>query len=561
MASPSELKPTDLAKQALRRLAQSRQEPTPENFQQAYLAEQRAAGIDTPNSPAADNNAQPWGDLITRLTRSLEMSHKQWTTARKKDSLNRVLQGSRNSNQKLHDRLHQLIKSWESQPSTETITSTASTPENDALDAAASSAATLAYSVAPPAPPHGQRHSDSSWVSKQLLATVDAALPTSDATASAAQTQLHACVENVWETLATQPSPNDMPALQATLIQSCQQAQQAIEHRQHLTDQLVVLCHELADSMTDLVEDGSWVQGQCDAVRSELQQGLSYRGTRRIQQLLEDARFKQKQLQQDRLSARNALSTLIQQMLQELSQLDVATGQFQQKLSGYAEHINQADSLESLTGLVRDMVQDSRTVHDVVSQTQDKLQREHQHATELTQRIQTLELEIRQLSDEVSTDPLTQIANRRGLMRSFDERRQSSQTTGQSLCIGLLDVDNFKKLNDTLGHQTGDEALKFLSRRVSESLRPQDAVARYGGEEFVVLLPDTDQASGVEILTRLQRQLSAEFFEHDEQQVFITFSAGVSVYREGEAIEATLDRADMALYEAKRTGKNRTCAA
>jgi diguanylate cyclase len=488
--------------------------------------------------------------LITRLTRSLEMSHKQWTVARKKDSLSRVLQGSRSSNQKLHDRLQQLMKSWESQSIENASASAVISPDDDALNTP------VQASTATASPP-----SDEAWVSGQLLATVDAALPSSDTTAYAARTQLHLCVESAWEALSAPQDNISITTLKEALAQSCQQATQAIEHRQHLTDQLLVLCHELADSMTDLVEDGSWVQGQCDAVRNELQQGLSYRGTRRIQQLLEDARLKQKQLQQDRLAARNALSNLIHQMLQELSQLDVATGQFQHQLSGYADHIAQADSLESLAGLVRDMVQDSRTVHDVVSKTQDRLQREHQHATELTQRIQSLEQEIRQLSDEVSTDPLTQIANRRGLMRSFDERCQMSQTTGKSLCIGLLDVDNFKKLNDTLGHQTGDEALKFLSRRVSESLRPQDAVARYGGEEFVVLLPDTDQNTGVEILTRLQRQLSAEFFEHDEKQVFITFSAGVTVYREGEAIEAALDRSDMALYEAKRTGKNRTCAA
>jgi diguanylate cyclase len=84
-------------------------------------------------------------------------------------------------------------------------------------------------------------------------------------------------------------------------------------------------------------------------------------------------------------------------------------------------------------------------------------------------------------------------------------------------------------------------------------------VARYGGEEFVVLLPETDAHEGEQILTRLQRQLSAECFEHDDQRVFITFSAGVTTHRPGEPIEAALDRADMALYEAKRTGKNRTC--
>jgi len=94
---------------------------------------------------------------------------------------------------------------------------------------------------------------------------------------------------------------------------------------------------------------------------------------------------------------------------------------------------------------------------------------------------------------------------------------------------------------------------------VSESLRPSDSLARYGGEEFVVLLPDTPVEEGQVVLTRLQRLLSAEFFTEGEHKVFITFSAGVTQYRADEPIEAALDRADMALYEAKRTGKNRTC--
>ncbi len=146
------------------------------------------------------------------------------------------------------------------------------------------------------------------------------------------------------------------------------------------------------------------------------------------------------------------------------------------------------------------------------------------------------------------------------MMKAFEGESARVGRQGTPLSVGLLDVDNFKKLNDSLGHQTGDEALKFLSRRVSESLRPHDVVARYGGEEFVVMLPDTPVDEGQQILTRLQRLLSAEFFTHDESKVFITFSAGITQYRLGEAIEAALDRADLALYEAKRTGKNRTCA-
>ena len=168
---------------------------------------------------------------------------------------------------------------------------------------------------------------------------------------------------------------------------------------------------------------------------------------------------------------------------------------------------------------------------------------------------------MRRLSDEVTTDPLTQVANRRGLLQAFEALRAGHQRSGNALAVGLLDIDNFKRLNDELGHGVGDEALRALAATVGQTLRPTDVVARYGGEEFVVLLPDTPADEGQQILTRLQRSLSGGLFLHEEKQVLVTFSAGVTAYREGEAIEVALERADQALYEAKRTGKNRTCIA
>jgi diguanylate cyclase len=207
------------------------------------------------------------------------------------------------------------------------------------------------------------------------------------------------------------------------------------------------------------------------------------------------------------------------------------------------------------------MVEESRTVQALVAQTQQRLQDEHAKATDLTQRVGELESELRRLSDEVSTDQLTQIANRRGLLQAFDAERSRMERGGSSLSIGLLDIDNFKRLNDELGHSVGDVALKSLAAVVSKSLRPTDKVARYGGEEFVMLLPDTPVDEGQQILTRLQRSLSGGLFMHEQKQIFVTFSAGVTTYREGERIEDALERADQALYEAKRTGKNRTCVA
>ncbi len=100
--------------------------------------------------------------------------------------------------------------------------------------------------------------------------------------------------------------------------------------------------------------------------------------------------------------------------------------------------------------------------------------------------------------------------------------------------------------------------MKSLATLVRESLRPTDHVARYGGEEFALLLPETSALQAELVLTRLQRSLTGGLFLHKDKQVFVTFSAGVTAYRTGERVDEALERADQALYEAKRAGKNRT---
>jgi len=569
--------PANLAKAALRRLAEQRLEPTPDNFRKAYEAE---AGVPStsdrpaaaPAEPSAADEGERWSKLITRILRGAERGGRQWTAARKKDSLQRVLEGSKSSAQRLHQRLSQLVQSWDSDTIDASLEGDVADSGMAPLPAVAAPASTPDPTPTAPAPaPAGEPEPVSvlaapltPWpplalhAAEQLCGTVVAALPLAPDAGSEAGTRLRTALASAQDE-AVSVDAACVDAARQDLTQACEQARRVIEHRHHLIEQLTTLCHSLTDSLVDLSEDDSWVQGQCQAMRHQFEGGLNGRGVRHVQQLLGDARERQKQLKLERAAARDALKHLIHQMLQEIGELGSTTDRFQTNLGRYADTIDQADSLESLTGVVREMVEESRTVQAVVAQTQVRLHDEHAKANALTERVRTLEDEIRKLSDEVSTDPLTQIANRRGMMRAFEAEQGRVERQGGVLSIGLLDVDNFKKLNDQMGHQTGDEALKFLARRVGECLRPIDVVARYGGEEFVVLLPETPADEGQQVLTRLQRTLSAEFFTHEDKKVFITFSAGVTAYRPGEAIEAALERADVGLYEAKRTGKNRTC--
>ena len=176
------------------------------------------------------------------------------------------------------------------------------------------------------------------------------------------------------------------------------------------------------------------------------------------------------------------------------------------------------------------------------------------------------QLRVKRIADELrriaTIDGLTGVANRRGFDDALQHEWRRARRSGDPLALLMIDVDHFKSFNDRYGHPAGDVCLRAVALALVRcSLRPADLVARYGGEEFVVLLPDTPVAEGQVILTRLQRALTGGLFMHESKQVFVTFSAGVTAYRANEAIETALERADQALYEAKRTGKNRTCMA
>jgi len=538
-----------IAKAALRRLALERLEPTPENYERAYRQE---AG----EPPAEATEAL--ATLIERIIRGIERSGHNWTPARRKEGIQRVLAGGRSDAKKLQQRLSQLVNSWETDSAATPVAVgeavAAVVPTRPAPLDGAAPAANAPIAAAAPAPSAESDESSGAWerIARTLGHALKAALPAHDGANQELAKELARVVERIDAKAAAEPLADDVEAL-------ARRVERVLQHRHHLFDQLGKLCHELTASLTDLAEDGSWVKGQCEAMQLKIEEGLSARGVRAVSDMLHHARKRHAEVRGEREKARDALKSLMAQMLAELGELGSKTGNFHESVGRYAAVIEESDSLESLTGVVREMVAESRAVQSLVQQTQERLQEEHSKATDLSERVTQLEDEMRRLSDEVSTDQLTQIANRRGLMQAFEVERARLERSGGELSIGLLDIDNFKKLNDELGHSAGDEALKSLAAIVSKTLRPTDRIARYGGEEFVVLLPETPAAEGEQVLTRLQRSLTGGLFMHKDKQIFVTFSAGVTGYRMAERIEDSLERADQALYEAKRTGKNRTC--
>jgi diguanylate cyclase len=206
-------------------------------------------------------------------------------------------------------------------------------------------------------------------------------------------------------------------------------------------------------------------------------------------------------------------------------------------------------------------MRETRTIQLNAQKSRDELRSTQEKVKKSEARIHELEMELETTSDLVRHDQLTGVLNRRGLEDMFNKEVARAQRHDTLLCVGMLDIDNFKKLNDSLGHDVGDQALIHLATVCKETLRPQDTVARFGGEEFIILLPETPLEDAAVALTRLQRELTKKFFLNDNEKVLITFSAGVTQMLPEDTQATVIKRADEAMYKAKQTGKNRVVSA
>jgi diguanylate cyclase len=169
-----------------------------------------------------------------------------------------------------------------------------------------------------------------------------------------------------------------------------------------------------------------------------------------------------------------------------------------------------------------------------------------------------LAVALRQTEALSLTDELTGLPNRRAFVQRLDQELSRSQRTGQPLAMVLLDIDNFKSINDRHGHYVGDMILRCYAQSMVREFRQHDLLARYGGEEFVLLLPETLIDNARNAMEKLGRRIRCEPL--DAGGTFIdlpTFSAGIACLRSGESATALIDRADQSLYLAKRLGRNR----
>ncbi|MGE5489990.1 MAG: GGDEF domain-containing protein [Actinomycetota bacterium] len=488
-----------------------------------------------------------WADLISDLLRQWEAKQAGITPARKRESLEHVLTGAGANPETLFNRLQSLLRSW-AQGKEADMAFEGEIPEEAAPEEPAPKTPAQAPS----------RPSDLLPELKELFAfTLEAAIATQLVESPQLSSDAKALADDIRKAIRV----DELQGILARLKRFAFKLELLAEDRAELRESLLNLLRLLVENVTELVMEDRWLHGQIEVVREIIDKPLSQRTIDDAERRLKEVIYKQSQLKQSLQEAKEAIKSMLAGFVDHLAEFADATSGYHDKIEACATRISAANDISELEEVIGEVMHETRAIQLTALRSRDELRATQERVKDSEARIKQLEGELEQTSHLVRHDQLTGALNRRGLEDMLVKEMACSKRHETPLCLALIDLDNFKKLNDSLGHDTGDKALIHLAQVCKEALRPQDSVARYGGEEFVILLPETGLEDAVHVLNRLQRELTRRIFLHDNQKVLITFSAGVTRFAPDDSQAVVLKRADEAMYEAKKSGKNRVISA
>jgi len=251
------------------------------------------------------------------------------------------------------------------------------------------------------------------------------------------------------------------------------------------------------------------------------------------------------------------LRTLLEEAFQITAQATDETGQFERSLEATQKRLADPASLDNVRAVVSELLSESQRMQVLTQAVVEKLDVRAQEVGELRDALERAQ-------SEALLDPLTGLKNRRAFERAVRELTRDNPVGMEGAALLLVDVDHFKRVNDTYGHLFGDKVLRAVAQILQANIKGRDLVARLGGEEFGILFlkatPEGALGVAQQILAAVAqgRIRSVSGAEHSGA---VTVSAGLAVASAGDSLNEVLERADTALYEAKRTGRNKVCVA
>jgi len=508
-------------------------------------------GVSAVGAAVESNLGVTWPETIRELLRQHELRHTAVSPMQKREGLERVLSAFGKSPQ-LKDKVMALVQSWGSTRPSGTDIETGLSADGAAPVSMPLAAGALARLDVPGVP------LSSAETLRRLLSEV---LRNDVAPRFTVEPGLNATLLELSDFASKADSTQACEELATRLNAFWEQAATSRNLDGRLVPDLMGLVRLLVENIGELVDDDQWIGGQVEVMRQLMAQPLTSEMLTDAQVRFRDIILRQGTLKHSLADAKTTLKDMIGIFIERMGEMSDSTADYHDKIGAYAEQIEQTADVGSLKTVLDGLMGDIRAMQTEALRSREDVAAAREQAQAAETKIRQLETELEEISEKVREDALTGSLNRRGLDEVLARETARAERYGNALCISVIDLDNFKKLNDNHGHQAGDDALVHLVKVVKTLLRPSDTIGRYGGEEFVILLPETTLEDGKLVIERLQRELTKQFFLANNEKLLITFSAGVAQLGAGESEAEVVKRADQAMYAAKQAGKNRVCLA
>ncbi|MDY6880147.1 MAG: diguanylate cyclase [Thermodesulfobacteriota bacterium] len=257
-------------------------------------------------------------------------------------------------------------------------------------------------------------------------------------------------------------------------------------------------------------------------------------------------------IEQEGIQALYGVQELIKNIIDEIPKTSAATHSYGTSLEAFSTELGAANHLSQVVGLVKDLISDTKKMAQTTKDLQKKLEEAETRAENLNQQLVKTE-------NDALIDTLTGLHNRKGFDLAIKNFFDQYEREGTEFSLVMMDIDFFKKFNDTYGHQVGDEVLKIVGSTLHKGLKGGDFPARYGGEEFVVILPETNLNDACRVAENIRKNIEAgkrKRVKTGERLSTITVSLGVSQVNANDTPDSLIDRTDKALYFAKNSGRN-----
>lgn len=256
--------------------------------------------------------------------------------------------------------------------------------------------------------------------------------------------------------------------------------------------------------------------------------------------------------QKAELAFREGMKQLLGKIAGYTEQANEHACQFDNNLQSYSEALRPDIELSALESMIGSMSQDTSRMRDSMQNLKSQLDASKQEVEKLNQ-------ELKSARGQALVDPLTGVSNRRGFDARFKEIIATPGSIEKGLCLLMVDIDHFKKVNDTFGHLFGDKVIQATAAMLKSKVKGQDVVARLGGEEFAVLLPETSVTGAFVVAEQIRQGFEkSKIRRQDAQEPIggITISIGIASFS-GD-LTTMMDQADQALYHSKQNGRNRS---